>query len=296
MSSSGRARSMKAWRLERKTRKRWSRRMSTDAGWTHFGSNGSIPMRPASIAARISRSERTTATEYAGLRPAQCAHRVAELAPRAHGPVGIGQRRPREAPQHLDGVRACRLAHRKIRSAVADHDRFVRRDAETAHGVLREVRGRLRPWHRIAPEINVDILLYPETAQDPLAVSGPLAGDRRLPQPGGVEIAQRCPRSAIETGCGDRHGVVPSAVFDAKALDIRRPDIRPRQPKHGVERKASELAYLLVRKQGAAVRGDDRVHRLDDQAHAVGERAVQIPQDRSERRSLSGDDGARARR
>src|SRR5437762_578674 len=171
MSSSGRARSMKAWRLERNTRKRWSRRMSTDAGWTHFGSNGSIPMRPASIAARMSRSERTTPTEYAGLGPTKYAHRLAELAPRAHGPLGVRQRRTREAPQHLDGVRAGGLAHREIRRAVADHDRFVRRDPETAHGVAREIRGRLRPRHRIAPEINVDVLLDPDAAQDPLAVS-----------------------------------------------------------------------------------------------------------------------------
>src|SRR2546429_2429466 len=106
MSSSGRARSMNAWRLERNTRKRWSRRISIDAGWTHFGSNGSIPMRPASIAARMSRSERTTATEYAGLRLDQRAHRGAELAPGANGLIGVRQWRTREAPEHLDAVRA----------------------------------------------------------------------------------------------------------------------------------------------------------------------------------------------
>src|SRR5207237_102379 len=63
-SSSGLARSMKAWRLERKTRKRWSSRMSIDAGWTQRSSKGSRPMRPWAMAARISRSERTTASEY----------------------------------------------------------------------------------------------------------------------------------------------------------------------------------------------------------------------------------------
>src|SRR5438132_6090727 len=66
MSSSGRARSMNACRLDRKTRKRWSRRMSTEAGCTHFGSNGSIPIRPAAIAARMSRSERTTGARVCG--------------------------------------------------------------------------------------------------------------------------------------------------------------------------------------------------------------------------------------
>src|SRR6266850_1425878 len=125
MSSSGRARSMNAWRLERNTRKRWSRRMSTDAGCTHFGSNGSIPMRPASIAARMSRSERTTTTEYAGLRPTQREHRGAQLAPRTHAAVGVRQRRTREPPEDLDGVRAGRLPHGEIGRAVADHDGFL---------------------------------------------------------------------------------------------------------------------------------------------------------------------------
>src|SRR5438477_10323816 len=90
---------MKAWRLERKTRKRWSRRISIEAGWTHFGSNGSIPMRPASIAARMSRSERTTATEYAGLRPYRPAHGVAEPARGAHEPHAGGKRAV-QVPKH----------------------------------------------------------------------------------------------------------------------------------------------------------------------------------------------------
>src|SRR3989442_4733871 len=94
MSSSGRARSMNACRLERNTRKRWSRRMSTEAGWTHFGSNGSIPIRPASIAARMSRSERTTATRV------------------RRGSVQSAR------PPHLA---AC---------AVADHHRLLSRDAD----------------------------------------------------------------------------------------------------------------------------------------------------------------------
>ena len=111
-----------------------------------------------------------------------------------------------------------------------------------------------------------------------------------------MEIAQCRRRPAIQSRCGDRYGVVPSAVLDAIAFDIRGAEIRPRQTEHCVERKASELAHLLVGKQRAAVRSDDSVHRLDDQAHAVSERAVQIPQDRAERRSLSGGDGARARR
>src|SRR5258706_1883885 len=100
--------------------------MSTDAGWTHFGSKGSMPIRPASIAARMSRSERTTTTEYAGLRRTQRAHGGAQLAPCPHAVFGVRQPRTREAPQHLDGVRARGLPHRQIGPAVADHNGFLR--------------------------------------------------------------------------------------------------------------------------------------------------------------------------
>src|SRR5438309_11286604 len=157
MSSSGRARSMKAWRLDRNTRNRWSRRISIDAGWMHFGSNGSIPMRPASIAARMSRSERTTSTEYAGLRRAQRAHRIAELAPGADGAVRVGQRRSREPPEDLDGVRTRGPTHREIGGAVADHHGLIRGYAETAHGVLRQIGRGLRTRGRIPAEVDVDV-------------------------------------------------------------------------------------------------------------------------------------------
>src|SRR6266480_2196538 len=162
-------------------------------------------MRPASIAARMSRSERTTATEYAGLRLDQRAHRGAELAPGANGLIGVRQWRTREAPEDLDAVRAGGLPHRDVGRAVADHHRFMRRDAETAHGVLREVRRGLRARRRIAPEIDVDVLLDPEAAEDPLAVVRALACDRRLQQPGGVEIAERRSRAAVQARRRDRH-------------------------------------------------------------------------------------------
>src|SRR3989442_6860472 len=142
MSSSGRARSMNACRLDRSTRKRWSRRMSTEAGWTHFGSKGSIPMRPASIAARMSRSERTKPTEYAGLRAGQREHRVAQLAPRADAVLGVRQRDTREPPKDLDGVHARCPTHREVGPAIADHDRFIGGDAEPTHRQLLEVGSR----------------------------------------------------------------------------------------------------------------------------------------------------------
>src|SRR2546430_9407127 len=154
--------------------------MSIDAGWTHLGSKGSVPMRPASIAARISRSERTTTTEYAGLRRAQREHGVAQFAPRAHAVVGVRQRRTGVAPEHLDGVRPRGLAHREISGAVADHHGFRGGDSETAHRVLRQVRCGLRARDGIATEVDVDVLLDAQPAQDPLAVSRALTRDRRL--------------------------------------------------------------------------------------------------------------------
>src|SRR6266700_2382338 len=152
--------------------------MSIDAGWTHFGSNGSIPMRPESIAARMSRSERTTTTEYAGLRPTEREHRVARLAPCAHAAFRVRQRRTREAPQDLDGVRAGRLTHLEIGRTIADHHGFLERDAEPAHRVLRQVGRWLRARGRVPAEIEVDVPLDAESAQDPLAIGGPLTGDR----------------------------------------------------------------------------------------------------------------------
>src|SRR5437773_8588953 len=140
-----------------------------EAGWTHFGSNGSIPLRTASITAWMSRSERTTATEYAGLRPYQRAHGVAQLAPGAHAPIGVRQRRAREPPKHLDGVRAGGFAHRDVGCAVPDHDGLVRRDTEASHGVLREVGRRLRARSRTAAEVPLHVGLDADAAQGPLA-------------------------------------------------------------------------------------------------------------------------------
>src|SRR5919197_6484553 len=98
--------------------------MSTEAGCTHLGSKGSMPIRPASIAARMSRSESTTATEYAALRAPQFADGDAEFTPGAHAPLGVGQGHAREAPEHLDRVRARGPSHRDIRRAVADDHGF----------------------------------------------------------------------------------------------------------------------------------------------------------------------------
>src|SRR6185503_3563666 len=100
--------------------------MSIDAGCTHLGSNGSMPIRPASIAARMSRSERTTTTEYAGLPVREREHRAAKLGPRPHALLGIRKRRRRVAPQDLDGVRARGATHRDVRRTVADDDGLLR--------------------------------------------------------------------------------------------------------------------------------------------------------------------------
>jgi len=209
--------------------------------------------------------------------------------------VGVRQRRTRVAPEHLDGVRPRGLAHREISGAVADHHAFRRGDSETAHRVLSQVRCGLRARDRIATEVDVDVLLDAEPPQDPLAVRRALTRDRRLEQSCAVEIAQRRTGAAIQPRRRDRDRVVSRAVFHAVALHIVRADVRPREPEHGIERKADELADPVVRKQRTVVCGDDRVHGFDHEADAVGQRPVEIPEDRAEI-SPSGGDGALGRR
>src|SRR2546428_6043102 len=130
MSSSGRARSMYAWRLERKTRKKRSRRMSTLAGWTQDGSKGSMPIRPDAIAARMSRSESTTVAKYGLGRARERADRLAQVGPRGDDIVGTVDAVPRETPEDLDGARARGLPHADVRVRVTDHDALLRRAAQ----------------------------------------------------------------------------------------------------------------------------------------------------------------------
>src|SRR6185503_3200703 len=133
--------------LDRKTRKKRSRRMSMLAGCTQDGSKGSMPMRPDAIAARMSRSESTTAAKYAVAAARQREDRLAQLRPRRDDVIRAIDTFAREAPEHLDRVRARGFAHRDVRVGVADDDALARLASEPFHRVLREVRRRLRLGH-----------------------------------------------------------------------------------------------------------------------------------------------------
>src|SRR5690349_1867528 len=98
--------------------------MSSDAGWTHEGSNGSMPMRPAAMAARMSRSDRTTTTQYGRslreLNGGPCPrrerqHRASQLGPGADEDVGTREALTRIAPRDLDGAHARGARHLDVR-------------------------------------------------------------------------------------------------------------------------------------------------------------------------------------
>src|SRR5881628_1859321 len=139
MSSRGFARSMYGCLLERNTRKNRSRRMSTDAGCTHVGSNGSMPIRPDAMAARMSRSDRTTTAKY-GLRGARHReHGAPQLWPRAHEQVRVRQLRLREAPGDLDRAHSRGARHIDVRWRVADDNAVVGPHAQSLRREEREV-------------------------------------------------------------------------------------------------------------------------------------------------------------
>src|SRR6266571_1134881 len=147
MSSSGFARSMKACLLERNTRKKRSSRMSTDAGCTQLGSNGSRPMRPDEMAARMSRSDRTTTAKYGVARAGEREHDAPQLGPRAHEAFRAGQTRLRETPRDLHAARAGRPRHVDVRACIADDDAFGGRDRKTLGREQHEIRRGLVAGH-----------------------------------------------------------------------------------------------------------------------------------------------------
>src|SRR5688572_23281297 len=100
--------------------------MSMLAGCTPAGSKGSMPMRPDAIAARMSRSESTTAAKYGVGEAREREDGRPQIVPRADDIVGAVDAIAREAPQDLDGVRAGGLAHPDVGIRVADHHALLR--------------------------------------------------------------------------------------------------------------------------------------------------------------------------
>src|SRR2546428_11403426 len=93
----------------------------------------------------------------------------------------------REAPEDLDRKRPGCLAHRDVRAGVANDDAVFRRTSQTSHRVDREIRRRLRSWHRVATKVDVDLARDTEATEDALAVRRALARHGRLKEPGFVE-------------------------------------------------------------------------------------------------------------
>src|SRR6266850_1606435 len=165
--------------------------MSRLAGCTQEGSKGSMPMRPDAIAARMSRSESTTASKYGVGALRKPEDRRPQIGPRGDEVVGPIDSVACEAPEDLDGVRARGFPHRDVGVGVADDDTLLRRAAQERHRVPREIRRGLRSRRRVAAEVDVDLARDAETPQDALAVRGTLASDRRLQQSGFVERVER---------------------------------------------------------------------------------------------------------
>src|SRR5688500_11078855 len=100
--------------------------MSMLAGCTPAGSKGSMPMRPDAIAARMSRSESTTAAKYGVGAPRERKDRGAQIPPRRDDIVRAQRGLAGETPEDLDRVRARRSAHSDVGIRVADHDALRR--------------------------------------------------------------------------------------------------------------------------------------------------------------------------
>src|SRR2546429_82871 len=133
--------------------------MSTLAGCTHAGSNGSMPIRPDTTAARMSRSDRTTTLEYGGVGTRKREHGAAKLGPRAHHDVRATQTFSRITPGHLHRTHARGAGHLDVGRRIADHDTGARRHAEPLGGGEREIRSRLVLRDGVAAEIRVDLVL-----------------------------------------------------------------------------------------------------------------------------------------
>src|SRR6185503_2988048 len=252
--------------------------MSMLAGCTQDGSKGSMPMRPDAIAARMSRSESTTAAKYGLAAAREREDLLAQLRPRGDDVVRALDASAREAPEHLDRPRARGLSHRDVRVRVPNDHALARVAPQPHHRVECEIRRRLVLRDRIAAEVDVDLVSDPESAKDPLAVRGAFARDRRLKQTGLVERMQCLARALEQLRGWDDLAIVDVAVFGAIPLSIIGREIGPRQTEDRFERQTGHRPDALERKRRSPVRLDDAIRGVDDEANAVGERAIEIPE------------------
>src|SRR5688500_1243410 len=257
--------------------------MSMLAGCTPAGSKGSMPMRPDAIAARMSRSESTTAAKYGVGGAREREDLRTQIRPRADDIVGAVDALAREAPQDLDRVRARGPPHRDVRVRVADDDTFLGAAPKARHRVLGEIGRGLGSGDGVAAEVDVDLTGDAEAAEDALAVRGAFARDRGLQQPGLVERMQRLARTLVQLGRRDHLAVIDVAVFSPVPLGEVGREIGPGHAEDRFKWKTRHRPDALERQRSAAVRLDDAIRGVDDEADAVGQRPIEVPENRAER-------------
>src|ERR1700687_3286244 len=144
--------------------------MSSDAGWMQPGSNGSVPMRPPSMAARMSRSDRTTTAKYAVRTTREREDHATKLGPRAHDVIRTVEPCGRPAPRDLDRARPGGDGHADGGRRVSDHDALLRGRADPFHRRECQVWRRLGMAYGIATEVGLDLTGHPQPPQDALAI------------------------------------------------------------------------------------------------------------------------------
>src|SRR5688500_4420688 len=192
--------------------------MSMLAGCTPAGSKGSMPMRPDAIAARMSRSESTTAGKYGVGAAREREDRCPQIGPRGDDIVGAVDALTREAPEDLDRARARGLAHRDVGVRVPDDDALRRSAPQARHRVLGEIRRRLGSRDGVATKVDIDLFCDTQSAENALAVRGTFARDGGLKQPSLMERMQRLARAFVQLRRRDHFAVVDVAIFTAVPL------------------------------------------------------------------------------
>src|SRR5688500_18511108 len=233
------------------------------AGCTPAGSKGSMPMRPDAIAARMSRSESTTAAKYGVGAAREREDLRTQIRPRADNIVGTVDSFARAPPQDLDRLRASRLPHRDVGVRVADDDTFLGATAKARHRVQGQIGRGLGSRDGVAAEVDVYLIGDAQSAEDALAVRGTLARDRGLQQPSHVERMQRFASALVQLRRGDHLAVVDVPVLRAIGLREIRREVRPRHAEDLLERKARHRADTLEREKRSTVSLDDAIGGVD---------------------------------